>query len=285
MLNFAAISPHPPILIPTISKSDELKKLAKTVAAMEKLAKILAEKEIQTLIVISPHGPVSYDKFVINSAPVLVGNFNQFGDFETELIFRNDEKLIEAIERECQKEEIPLETLVVPQLDHGTLVPLYYLWKSLPEKTPAFQNLREGRFLKILPLFPSFAESKIQFQFGKILHRVVAKEQGLGNYGIVASGDLSHRLTPDAPAGFSKKGKEFDEKLIAFLEKKDVRGILEMAPDFLEEAGECGYRSIVILLGALNGLNWQPEILSYEGPFGVGYLVANFAIRETDSLS
>jgi len=25
-------------------------------------------------------------------------------------------------------------------------------------------------------------------------------------------------------------------------------------------------------------INWQAEILSYEGPFGVGYLVANFKL-------
>jgi len=62
------------------------------------------------------------------------------------------------------------------------------------------------------------------------------------------------------------------------LEKKDVKGILNIDPHLVEEAGECGYRSIIILLGALSGLSWQPEILSYEGPFGVGYLVINFKI-------
>ena len=86
-------------------------------------------------------------------------------------------------------------------------------------------------------------------------------------------------MTLDAPAGFSSRGKEFDGKLIEFLKNKDIDGILNMDPDLVEEAGECGYRSIIILLGVLNGLNWQPEILSYEGPFGVGYLVANFKLN------
>jgi len=52
-----------------------------------------------------------------------------------------------------------------------------------------------------------------------------------------------------------------------------------MDKNLVEEAGECGYRSIIILLGALDGLDWKPEILSYEAPFGVGYLVANFKIK------
>jgi len=47
------------------------------------------------------------------------------------------------------------------------------------------------------------------------------------------------------------------------------------------EAGECGLRSFSFLLGILeaSGALWQPEILSYEGPFGVGYLVVNFQIK------
>jgi aromatic ring-opening dioxygenase LigB subunit len=46
----------------------------------------------------------------------------------------------------------------------------------------------------------------------------------------------------------------------------------------VQSAGECGLRSIVILMGALDGLKVKPEILSYEGPFGVGYLVASLEV-------
>ena len=48
--------------------------------------------------------------------------------------------------------------------------------------------------------------------------------------------------------------------------------------DFVDDAGECGYRSILILMGILDGLNIKPRILSYEGPFGVGYLVADYKL-------
>ena len=70
----------------------------------------------------------------------------------------------------------------------------------------------------------------------------------------------------------------FDEKLINLLENNNVNEFLEMASSLIEEAGECGFRSIAILLGALSELkieNLKFKILSYEGPFGVGYLVAN----------
>ena len=44
----------------------------------------------------------------------------------------------------------------------------------------------------------------------------------------------------------------------------------------IEEAGECGIRSLYILLGDMEGNSIQGELLSYEGPFGVGYGVMKF---------
>jgi len=46
--------------------------------------------------------------------------------------------------------------------------------------------------------------------------------------------------------------------------------------DFVEEASQCGYRSILILLGIMKNMDYAFKNYSYEGPFGVGYLVGNF---------
>lgn len=266
MLKFAAISPHPPIIIPTIGRPSDLKIVSKTIEGMEKLAERFGKAKPETVILISPHGPVDLHNFTVINSPTLVGHFYNFGDFQTELVFRNDEKLIGKIEKECSDAKIPLKTLNLKELDHGALVPLYYLSQGLPN-------------FKLVPLTFSYLDLQSHFKFGQILAKIIRGGQSSANYGIVASGDLSHRLTPDAPAGYSPRGKEFDEKLVELLKKKDVKGILNLEPELVETAGECGYRSITILLGVLDGLGWKPEILSYEGPFGVGYLVANFKIK------
>lgn len=264
MLVFTCISPHPPIIVPTIGSPSDLKKVEKTIEGMEKLAQKIAEAKPQTILVISPHGPVDLYQFSIVNSPTLAGHFYYFDDFKTELIFRNDQNLISLIEKEAKK-NIPLRLVDQKELDHGTLVPLYYLSQGLPN-------------IKIVPLAFSYLDLKTHFKFGKMLQKIISKEKD-SRIGIVASGDLSHRLTPDAPAGYTPKGKEFDELLIDLLKKKDVQGILNLDVNLVEEAGECGYRSIIILLGALDGISWQPEILSYEGPFGVGYLAANFKLK------
>jgi len=260
---FASICPHPPIIVPTIGAAADLKLVSKTIEAMEKLADKFSEVAPPTVIIISPHGPVNYNYFTINQSPTLAGHFHNFGDLDTELIFRNDKNLISEIQKESKKQDIPLQITNIKELDHGSLVPLYYL----SQKHPNF---------KVVPLAYSYLDLETHFEFGKILQSAIKNSKS--KVAIVASGDLSHRLTPEAPAGYSPAGKEFDEKLIEMIKNKDIKGILNMDKKLVEEAGECGYRSIVILLGALDGLNWTPEILSYEGPFGVGYLVTNFKI-------
>lgn len=264
MLSFVSICPHPPIIIPTVGSPSDLKLVSKTIEGMINLAEIFAEDRPQTVLVISPHGPVDFNQFSVVNSPVLAGHFYNFGDFQTELIFKNDQKLIGEIEKEAQKESIPLRSIKIKELDHGSLVPLYYLSQGLPN-------------IKVVPLAYSYLDLEAHFKFGKILQKIINQKKD-SRIGIVASGDLSHRLTVDAPAGFTPRGKEFDKLLIDLLEKKDAEEILKINPDLVEEAGECGYRSVIILLGVLDGLDWQPEILSYEGPFGVGYLVANFKI-------
>jgi aromatic ring-opening dioxygenase LigB subunit len=276
MLAFASICPHPPLIIPTIGKPEDLKLVQNTVKAMEKLAGIFNNSGVETLILISPHGPLQFDQFTINKALSFEGNFENFGDEETELIFRNDLKLVQEIEKNLKKEKIPVRTVDIIELDHGSLVPLYYL--SLPSyKKSSGEDKNKTPAFKLIHLAFSFLDFKTHFKVGKILGSIVENQNS--KIGIVASGDLSHRLIPDAPGGFSPEGKKFDKKLISLIEKKDVKGILNLDPDFVEAAGECGLRSILILLGALDEINWRPEILSYEGPFGVGYMVTNFKLE------
>jgi AmmeMemoRadiSam system protein A len=99
---------------------------------------------------------------------------------------------------------------------------------------------------------------------------------------IIASGDLSHRLSDDGPYPYSPKGKVFDDNLITLLQKGDTYGIFTLDRNVTEEAGECGLRSLYILLGALNS-EFSGELLSYEGPFGVGYGVMKMKKLPTDT--
>jgi len=53
--------------------------------------------------------------------------------------------------------------------------------------------------------------------------------------------------------------------------------------EFCESAAECGLRSFITMAGSLDGKELISELLSYEGPFGVGYAVAAYEVTGNDS--
>ncbi len=260
-LVLSAIVPHPPLLIPAIGK-ENLNRLNTTKESYEKIEQDLYVSQPDTIIIISPHGIIQPSVFTMNLNPEFFGNFEEFGDFSIKVKFFGDIGLAYKI-RERLETRAPLQLMSDPSLDHGASVPLYLLTQNLPQ-------------IKIIPLYYSGLNLHAHWQFGQLLKRelLVNKER----IAVIASGDLSHKLSKEAPAGFSSKGKKFDQKLINYLTNKNIPGIIEMNQEFIAEAGECGLRSIVILLGILDGMNYQPQMLSYEAPFGVGYLVMNFKL-------
>lgn len=145
-----------------------------------------------------------------------------------------------------------------PHQEWGFNVPLTLLAKSFEGGT--------------MTLLTGFESPKEYFEEGKDFFKKMEKNK---RYAFIASGDMSHCLKKEGPYGFHPDGPKFDETLQRYLIAKDFDGFLKLDEEF-PGAGECGLRSFSFLLGVLeaSGESWQPEILSYEGPFGVGYLVA-----------
>ncbi len=192
---------------------------------------------------------------MINSSPKLVGSFIDFGldkDFE----FKNNLDLVEKIAARANEKDIPVH-FHEGFLDHGALVPLYYLTKNIKPK--------------LIELSFSFLDFQRHYKYGEMIGEILAKERQ--NLAVVASGDMSHRLIPSAPAGYSPRGKEFDEKFIDLLYKNDTNGILNLDLNFVEEAGECGLRSVIILLGVLKG-KFEFRFLIMKALLDIGYIMA-----------
>jgi len=261
MLSFACFFPHPPIIIPGVGK-ENLKLVKKTINAAKKLNQEILKIKPDISLIVSPHGLILPEAFVLNLSPKYQGNFEAFGDFTTKLEFKGNPDFAYYIRRELSK-TFPISIVTQKELDHGCLVPLYYLTNQLEN-------------FSLLPISYSFLDYKTHFEFGKALKELIFSSNK--KIAFIASGDLSHRLTFDAPAGYSPSGRIFDEHLIKYLRKKAIKQIVGFDYNLAEEAGECGLRSLLILLGLLDEVNYQPEILSYEGPFGVGYLVVNFKL-------
>jgi len=261
MLVFSAICPHPPILIPKIGK-DNIDKIKNTVEAMKKLEQELYASKPDVIIVISPHGEVIPDAFSLNLNSKYHADLSEIGDFSTKMEFKSSPMLALHF-KERVEDFLPFVLTSADKLDHGVTVPLFYLTKHLKN-------------IEVIPIYYSLLDYDKHFQFGQLLKKEIVKSDK--RVAVIASGDLSHALTKGAPAGFSAKGEEFDTKFIAALKRKDLREIIKMDPKLVEKAAECGLRSFIILLGIIEEFKFEVDVLSYEGPFGVGYLVANFKL-------
>ncbi|NUM25389.1 MAG: AmmeMemoRadiSam system protein B [Candidatus Buchananbacteria bacterium] len=260
---FAAITPHPPVLIPKIGK-DNLKKLKKTEEAMKSLEQQLYAAKPESILIVSPHGQVFDESFNINFSAEYKSNFKDFGDFELELSFKSDYMSIQEIRAADESnQEAPVVMTSPEELDYGFSVPLYFLTQHLKN-------------IPIIPITHSGLDYQQHFKFGNFLYRELSRINK--RFAVIASADLAHTLTKDAPGGYSEKAKEFDQKVVTAIKKKDFAALQKISPAEAAEVKEDGLRSLIILSGVLESLNIEPEILSYEGPFGVGYLVSNFKL-------
>ncbi|HEX8423683.1 MAG TPA: hypothetical protein VF634_09745, partial [Pyrinomonadaceae bacterium] len=88
---------------------------------------------------------------------------------------------------------------------------------------------------------------------------------------------------PGAPAGFHPEARRFDEEVVQALRACAPARVAEIDSSLRRLAGECGYRSMLVAVGAASGSESDCEVFNYEAPFGVGYLVAQLA-RKSDGL-
>jgi MEMO1 family protein len=261
-LVFAAITPHPPILIPNIGRN-ETKKLAKTTASYNTLEEELYASHPDVIVIISPHGSYFPDVFTLNFCSDYTADFKEFGDIETKLEFKGDFEIAHRLRDATKRKYVPAAMISEPRLDHGSAVPLYFLTNHLPQQ-------------KIVQLGFCNLDYKAHVDFGQVIKEQIFSVNR--RIAVIASGDLSHALSTDAPAGFNKRGPEFDAKIREMLMNGNYSGLLQFEKNLTDGAAECGLRSILILLGILQGVHVKYRELSYEAPFGVGYLTASFTL-------
>lgn len=265
MLNFVAIVPHPPAIIPEIGKS-QTALAKKTIKAFSDLAQEMKKFQPQTIVIVSPHGPMRYDKFTVNLEENLKSNFSAFGEENiTEQAFRTNNPLAKKILAHLRQNFIPVEPIREEKIDYGSMIPLHYLTEHFAQKP------------KLILLTFNALDWKSHFELGKMLKMIFDSEEE--NIAFLASADLSHRLSENSPAGYSSSGIKFDQALIDLLKKDDLEKILHFNPSFCAEVQECGLRSILIALGLLSSIPSTFSVLSYESPFGIGHLVGRWKFR------
>ncbi|MCR4730266.1 MAG: AmmeMemoRadiSam system protein A [Saccharofermentans sp.] len=258
----AYMVPHPPLIVPAVGRGGE-KDITETTKAYERVAEHIAKIAPDTIIITSPHSVMYADYFHISPGTGSAGDFARFGAPQVSFDVDYDTEFVARLEKILKQNKFPAGTQGEREreLDHGTMVPLYFIRK----------HYKEGKIIRIglsgLPLTDHYKLGTFIKQVADELDR---------NAVFVASGDLSHKLQDYGPYGFDPAGPVYDKRIMEAASKADFGAMLGFDEDFLDKAAECGHRSFVIMAGALDGVDVKPEVLSHQDVTGVGYGIAIF---------
>jgi AmmeMemoRadiSam system protein B len=267
--------PHPPIVIPEVGGA-EVAHVDATLKSMRELGKKAARLDPETIVLLSPHSPLASHRMGVSLAASFRGSLAYFHAPQVRLQVPGDQELAHDLMEEAAAHGIPVAATAsrgeIVDLDHGVMVPLHFLASGLE------------REFKLVSLSFSYLDLEEHTRFGEAIGRVLMASPTRTLY--VASSDLSHRLLRGGPNGFDPRGAEFDQAVADTFAAGDWEALLTIEPRTVEAAGECGYRSLAVLSGVVQaveqaGIRTKNRLLSYEGPFGVGYLVGEVEMAPT----
>lgn len=258
----AFMVPHPPLIIPEVGRGGELK-VQETIDSYKNVAGQIADLEPETIIITSPHSIMYADYFHISPGKKAKGSFVSFGAPDVSFDETYDEELRDAICEIAKKNNFPAGTLGErdPELDHGTMVPLYFI----RQKYSGAKIIRIG--LAGLDLLE-------HYRLGEIIREAIDKTGRKVVF--VASGDLSHKLKEDGPYGYAPEGPSYDERIMEVARSASFGEMFDFGEDFCDKAAECGHRSFVIMAGALDATAVDAKVYSHQDVTGVGYGIASF---------
>ena len=264
----AFMVPHPPMIVPDVGRGSE-KQIQKTIKAYEKVADEIAAFKPETIIISSPHSIMYSDYFHISPGSGAAGSFAEFGAPQVKFNVEYDEELINLISDMADVSGFPAGTLGErnPSLDHGTMVPLWFILKKYKD----FKLVRTGL---------SGQDLLKHYEYGMMINSAVEKTGRKAVY--VASGDLSHKLQDYGPYGFAEEGPVYDNRIMDVCSDARFGELFDFDENFCDKAAECGHRSFVIMAGVFDGKAVESVQYSHEDVTGVGYGICSFIPKDTD---
>jgi aromatic ring-opening dioxygenase LigB subunit len=251
-------------LIPDIGK-ENFKELVSTANSLKTISKRLADVRPETIVCLSNHAINSVGAVVINIQPQYEMNFEEYGEYGMNSTIPGDPVMAYHLKQRFDTLRLVHPVVVISQkkLDSSLNSPLFYLLKGLPQTG-------------VIPIGDTIEEGRSEFIIGERLRRPIYQERR--RIAVIVSANLSHRLSPDSPAGYSPKAKDYDERVLKAISKKHPLSLQRFKPETISEVQECGLRPLLMLFGILQDTVYEPEILSYESPFGIGYAVIHLRL-------
>jgi aromatic ring-opening dioxygenase LigB subunit len=271
-LVFASIAPHGGIAIAEACTPEELGLATVTRRAMEELGRRFDRTRPEVAIVLTPHNIHVEGAMAVVTSGSVSGALD--GHPDVKLRIAVDRPLALAIRDSIAAEGIPVagvsyganDTAAASfPMDWAVLVPLWFMGGRAdpPVLTVVVAPARD------LPYAHHVAAG-----------RAVAKAAAASGkrVALIASCDQGHGHDANGPYGFTPKSKEFDDAIVALIERDDLAGLLRIDPKLPVDGKADSYWQMLMLHGALDS-SWRGEFLSYEAPTYYGMLCAAYEPR------
>ena len=264
----AFMVPHPPMIVPAVGRGSE-QQIQKTIDAYEQVADEIAALAPETIIITSPHAVMYADYFHISPGRGARGDFGRFRAAQVRFDEAYDRELVSELASIASEQGFPAGVMGErdKQLDHGTMVPLYFV-----------RNKYKGA--KIVRIGLSGLPLSEHYRLGQMIREAVDRTGR--RVVLIASGDLSHKLQDYGPYGFAEEGPQYDARIMDVCGRAAFGELFDFDETFCDRAAECGHRSFVIMAGAFDGLAVKATQLSHEDVTGVGYGICTFYPGEKD---
>ena len=255
----AFMVPHPPLAVYEVGglRTNDIKT---TIDNYNKIAKEISKLKPDTIVISSPHAPLYRDAFYILNDSSVKGDLSRFGASNISFNEKVDIEFKDTLIELAESKNIPIAKESVP-LDHGTMVPLYFIEKYIKD-------------FNIVLIGLSDISQESNYEMGTLVKEVTDKLNRRVVY--IASGDLSHKLQEYGPYGFDEMGPVYDEKVMDVMKNARFHDLLTFDKELLDRASECGHRSFIMMSGALKDTKVTPKYYSHEDITGVGYGICSY---------
>jgi AMMECR1 domain-containing protein len=237
-------------------------------------ARVCAHAPDVLVLVNSLAGGVAAPWSICSETP-LRGDFERFGASQIGITLPGAPDAAKRLASGAREAQLSSREIAGVGLDQGALVPLYFLqqagWQGatllvcLPGAGHHDEHAEHDEH-------DDHRDHNAAAAMGRAIAR--AAEQAGQRWAIVASGDMSQRLTPNAIDGYHPRAKDFDRIFRTRIDAGDLRGACTINRDLRKLAAEHVSDACMVAAGAVDYRADGHHSYAYEGPFGVGYLTA-----------
>lgn len=252
-----AFLPHAPLLLPTADPLHH-KKMEEVARASAHVASLVYAAQVDTIVLFNPHAVSVGNTFTFNQSPNVVASFQDIGDLSTSIQAKGSPALAHRLKEKLEP-RYPVATNIPATVNYGMGIPML-----------AFQKLpRQPQWVEISARRSTVADHE---SFGIALQTELINAQH--RIAVIATGDVTAGLSEAAPQGKVQGATALRLGWTSAVKRNALADYLRgLAADHVDAMAACGVWSGAQLLGTLNTLRTNVEVLHDSAPYGVAYQV------------